>query len=42
MSSSEISAKSEAQDIAWSSKFSEIDGYKSTMSNEMKECLVFS
>ena len=27
MSSSEMSAKLEAQDNAWSSKFSEIDGY---------------
>ena len=42
MSSSEMSAKLEAQDNAWSSKFSEIDGQKSTMSNEMKECLDFS
>ena len=42
MSSSEMSAKLETQDSASSSKFSEIDGQKSAMSNAIKQCLVFS
>ncbi len=42
ISSFVIIAKFEAQNNAWSSKFSEIDGWKSTMSNEIKLCLCFS